>query len=191
MKFLVRGEVTDYNNNPLSNLVVQAMDSDQGFFEDRIDDFLESSITNVNGSFEITFEDSNFKDRWLENEPETYLIVRNEKGQILHRTERIDISKPIKIALDSIEKKTELPNVDPYANNVDRVLSAFGSLADITTFRTSDFERNLRLLISSINAWVVYTNKSGWDLVGYDGPQVPRYPFNSPHNHTLLWDDKQ
>jgi hypothetical protein len=191
VKFLVRGEVTDNNNNPLSNLVVQAMDSDQGFFEDRIDDFLESSVTNANGSFEIAFEDSKFKDKWLENEPETYLIVRNEKGQILHRTEKIDINKSIKISLDSVEKKTELPNVDPYANNIDRVLSAFGSLADITTFRTIDFERNLRLLISSVNAWVVYTNKIGWDLVGYDGPQVPRYPSNSHHSHTLSWEGKQ
>ena len=167
------------------------MDSDQGFFEDRIDDFLESSRTNANGSFEITFEDSNFKDRWLENEPETYLIVRNEIGQILYRTETIDISKPLKITLDSIAKKNELPNVDPYANNVDRILSAFRSLADVTIFRPNDFERNLRLLISSVNAWLVYTNKAGWDKVGYDGPQVPRYPFNSSHNHKLSWDDKQ
>lgn len=191
MKFLVRGEITDSNNNPIGNLIVQAMDSDQGFFEDRIDDFLESSRTNANGSFEITFEDSNFKDRWLENEPETYLIVRNEIGQILYRTETIDISKPLKITLDSIAKKNELPNVDPYANNVDRILSAFRSLADVTIFRPNDFERNLRLLISSVNAWLVYTNKAGWDNVGYDGPQVPRYPFNSSHNHKLSWDDKQ
>ncbi len=82
MKFLVRGEVTDYNNNPLSNLIVQAMDSDQGFFEDHNDDLLESASTDAKGSFEISFDESTFKDRWLENEPETYLIVRNEKGQI-------------------------------------------------------------------------------------------------------------
>lgn len=191
MKYLVRGEITDPNNNPISNIIVQAMDSDQGFFEDRVDDYLESSRTNASGSFEITFDDLNFKDRWLENEPETYLIVRNEKGQILYRTETIDISNPIKITLDSIEKKTESPNVDPYAGNVDRTISAFRSLADVTSFRTFDFERNLRLLISSVNAWLVYTNKAAWDKVGYDGPQVPRYPFDSPHNHKLSWEGKQ
>lgn len=192
MKFSVKGVILDPNNNPISDLIVQAMDSDQGFFEDHNDDLLESASTDAKGSFEITFDESTFKDRWLENEPETYLIVRNEKGQILHRTDTIETSKPLKITLNSVEKKTDLPNIDPYASNVSRVISAFRSLADVTTFSSYDFERNLRLLTSSINAWIVYTNEAVWKKIGYDGPQVPRYPFRSPnHSHKLSWDNKK
>jgi hypothetical protein len=189
VKFSVEGEIVDSNGNPISNLNIQAMDSDQGFFEDHNDDLLESTKTNERGLFEITFEDSSFKDRWLEGQPEVYLIVRNVTGQIIHRTETIDLDKPVRITIDTSQKITELLNIDPYANNVNRVLSAFGSLSDVTTFRTSDFERNLRLLLSSVSAWANYTNEIAWKKIGYDGPQVPRYPFRSPgHSHKLSWE---
>lgn len=191
MNLLVKGEITDSNNTPISNLVVQAMDNDQGFFEDHNDDLLESGMTDASGLFEISFDESAFKDRWLEFEPEIYLIIRNEKGQILHRTDRIDTRNPLKIALDSVEKKSDLPNSDPYGSNVNKIISGFRSLADVTTFSSYDFERNFRLLTSSINAWLVYTNESAWNKIGYDGPQVPRYPFRSSnHSHKLLWENK-
>ena len=191
MNFLVKGVIIDSTNNAISNLVVQAMDSDQGFFEDRNDDLLESGTTDATGSFEISFDESTFKDRWLENQPEIYLIVRNEKGQILHRTGTIDSSKPLRITMTSLERKTDLPNIDPYAGNVNRIISGFRSLADVTTFSSYDFERNLRLLTNSINAWLVYTNEAVWGKIGYDGPQVPRYPFRSPdHSHRLSWGNK-
>lgn len=85
-KIFSKRVITDCNINSTSNLIIQAIYSDEGFLGDRINDFLQSSTKNAYGSFEITFEDSNFKNRRLENETETYLIVRNEKGQILYRT---------------------------------------------------------------------------------------------------------
>jgi hypothetical protein len=191
VKFLIKGAITDSNNNPLSNIVVQAMDSDQGFFEDHNDDILESCRTSASGSFEISFNENAFKDRWTENDPEVYLIVRNEDGQILHRTDILDINKPAKITLSSLDKKTDLPSPDPYAGNVNRIISSFRSLGDVTTFNSYDFERNFRLLVSSINAWLVYTNEAVWKEIGYDGPQVPRYPYRVPgHSHKLSWEAK-
>jgi len=27
-----------------------------------------------------------------------------------------------------------------------------------------------------------------WNAIGYDGPQVPRYPWREDHNHKLSWE---
>ena len=166
------------------------MDSDQELFEDHNDDLLGSSRTSSDGSFEIAFDDSTFTDSWLEKNPEIYLIVRNEDGQILHRTETVKVKSnektngtiniPVNITLDSKEKKTKSITTDLYWSN-ERILSAFSSVGDTITFNNSDFQRNFRLLISSINAWLIYTNDVIWKKIGYDGPQVPRYPLQSKH----------
>jgi hypothetical protein len=94
--------------------------------------------------FEISFDESTFKDRWLENQPEIYLIVRNVKGQILHGTDTIDSRKSLKITMNSLERKSDLPNIDPCASNVNRTISALRSLADVTTFSSYYFDGNLK-----------------------------------------------
>ena len=201
IKYLIKGRITDTSGKPINNLNLQAMDSDQGWFEDHNDDLLGSSRTASDGSFEIAFDDSTFTDSWVEKNPEIYLIVRNESGQIVHRTETVKIKSdekddgttniPINITLVSIEKKADLTRTDLYWNN-DRILAAFSSVGDTITLNNSDFERNFRLLISSINAWLIYTNDVIWKNIGYDGPQVPRYPLQSPnHSHKLSWEQRK
>ncbi len=197
IKYLIKGKITDASNNAINNLNIQAMDSDQEWFEDHNDDLLGSSKTGTDGSFEITFDDSTFTDSWSEQKPEIYLILRNENGQIVRRTERVKIesydntngttSIPINITLDSIEKMSVQTSTDLYWNN-DRILSAFSSVGDTITFNNSDFQRNFGLLISSINGWLIYTNEIIWKQIGYDGPQVPRNPLQSHHTHRLSWD---
>jgi hypothetical protein len=201
IKYLIKGKIIDANGKPLGNLYSQAMDSDQGFFEDHNDDLLGSSKTAADGSFEIAFDDSTFSDSWLEKSPEIYLIVRNEDGQILHRTEKVNVKDDektndtvniaVNITLDSKEKKTELPTSDLYWNN-QRIISSFSSVGDTITLNNSEFERNFRLLQSSINAWLIYTNEGMWNKIGYDGPQVPRYPWQIPnHSHKLSWEQSK
>jgi len=200
IKYLIKGKIIDAKGKPINNLNLQAMDSDQELLEDHNDDLLGSSNTVSDGSFEIAFDDSSFNDSWLEKNPEIYLIVRNENGQIVHRTETVKIKSdekedgtvniPINITLDSIEKKTDLTSTDPYWNN-DRILAAFSSVGDTITLNNSDFERNFRLVISSINAWLIYTNDVIWKRIGYDGPQVPRYPLQNKHTHKLSWDQRK
>jgi hypothetical protein len=189
----------------INNLKVQAMDSDKQFFEDHNDDLLGSTWTKPDGSFEITFDDLTFSDNWLEKSPEIYIIIRNENGQIIHKTdilkiESIDKSKeqieiPITINLDSIDNKIGLLNTssdDIYANNSQRILSAFSSLGDVITLNNSNAARNFQLLSSSINAWLIYANELSWNRIGYDGPQVPKYPFKSPsHSHKLTWEEEK
>jgi hypothetical protein len=199
IKYLLKGKIIDVNGKPLGNLYSQAIDSDQGFIEDHNDDLLGSSRTAADGSFEIAFDDSTFSDSWLEKSPEIYLIVRNEDGQILHRTEIVKVKSdektngtiniPIEIKLDSTEKKISLPSSNLYWNN-QRIISAFSSVGDTITLNNSEFDRNFRLLISSINAWLIYTNEAIWKKIRYDGPQVPRYPWQIPkHDHKLSWEE--
>ena len=73
--------------NPIKNVMVQAMDSDQKWYEDRNDDLIESKWVNEDGTFEIAFDKGRFKDSILEKKPEVYLIVRNSLGQIIYTAE--------------------------------------------------------------------------------------------------------
>jgi hypothetical protein len=117
IRYLIKGKITDANGKPSSDLYLQAIDSHQGYIEDHSDDLLGSSRSAADGLFEIPFDDSAFSDSWLEKQPEIYLIVRNEDGQILQRTEIVKVKSnektngtvtiPVNIMLDSKEKKTE------------------------------------------------------------------------------------
>jgi hypothetical protein len=200
--YSIKGTIINLRTH-LNNLKIQAMDSDKQFFEDHNDDLLGSSWTKQDGSFEITFDDLTFSDNWLEKSPEIYILIRNENGQIIHKTdilkiESIDKSKeqieiPITINLDSIDNKIGLLNTfgDIYANNSQRILSAFSSLGDVITLNNSNAARNFQLLSSSINAWLIYANELSWKRIGYDGPQVPKYPFKLPgHSHRLTWEEE-
>jgi hypothetical protein len=198
IRYLIKGKIFDAEDKPLANLHAQAIDSDQGFLEDHNDDLLGSTKTASDGSFEIAFDDSTFSDSWLEKNPEIYLIIRNEEGQVIDRTEKLVASPDEKtkdmvtltanITIESKEKKTELPSSTLYWTN-QRILSAFSSVGDTITLNNSEFERNFRLLISSINAWLIYTNEGVWKNIGYDGPQVPKYPWQIPnHTHKLSWE---
>ena len=55
--YSIRGNIKNTNGNPLKNLMVQAMDSDQEWFDDRSDDILGSTWTKNDGSFEIAFSE--------------------------------------------------------------------------------------------------------------------------------------
>lgn len=201
--YSIKGTIINLRTH-LNNLKIQAMDSDKQFFEDHNDDLLGSTWTKQDGSFEITFDDLTFSDNWLEKSPEIYILIRNENGQIIHKTdilkiESIDKSKeqieiPITINLDSIDNKIGLLNTfgDIYANNSQRILSAFSSLGDVITLNNSNAARNFQLLSSSINAWLIYANELSWKRIGYDGPQVPKYPFKLPgHSHRLTWEEEE
>jgi hypothetical protein len=125
------------------------------------------------------------------------LIVRNSQGQIVHTTEirrGVDVSDienlTFSITIDSLEKRPAKPlPPDPYATNNERVIAAFGRLGDVSQFQPEDTIRILRLLTSSINGWSLYTREYMWSKIGYDGPQVPRYPWREQgHSHKLSWE---
>jgi hypothetical protein len=204
--YSIKGTIINLRTHLNNLLKIQAMDSDKQFFEDHNDDLLGSTWTKSDGSFEITFDDLTFSDNWLEKSPEIYILIRNENGQIIHKTdilkiENIDKNKdqieiPITINLYSLDNKIGLllntSSNDIYANNSQRILSAFSSLGDVITLNNSNAARNFQLLSSSINAWLIYTNELSWKRIGYDGPQVPKYPLKLPgHSHRLTWEEEE
>lgn len=195
--FVVRGKLADPSGRPVAGIFVQAVDSDQELYEDHNDDLIGIVSTKSDGSFEIPFDKKDFQDGWLEGRPDLYLAIRNQLGQVIHKTE---IRRGVKsgdasaltfnIVIDSLQKQVK-PDPDPYDQNNERVTASFANMGDAVEFRTEDIARNLALFTSSINAWTRYTRQDVWDRIGYDGPQVPRYPWKQPHNHKLAWEEQQ
>lgn len=196
--YVIRGSIRDSQKKPVTGVQIQAMDSDQKWFEDLNDDILGSKWVNDDGTFQISFDTQQFQDGgWLEGKPDIYLILRNSQGQIVHTTEirrGVDVSNvkdlTFDITIDSLEKYPAKPlPPEPYANNNERVIAAFRRLGDVSEFRPEDTIRILRLLTSSINGWSLYTTEHIWNKIGYDGPQVPRYPWREQgHSHELAWE---
>ncbi len=203
--YIINGKIKDSVGNPIRNVKVEAMDSDQKWFEDHYDDLIDSKWVNNDGTFEIPFDKKRIQEGWLEGNPDIYLMVRNSFGQIIHRTEirrgvNISDSKNLyfEIILNSLEKQqqqkqsTQSSPPDPYLSNNQRVIAAFGRLADVSEFQINDIARILSLLTRSINAWSLYTTEYMWKVIGYDGPQVPKYPWREPgHTHKLKWENEQ
>ncbi len=198
--YYIRGVIRDTQGNPINNVMIQAMDSDQKWYEDRNDDMISSTWAKEDGTFEIPFDKEKFKDALLENDPQIFLIIRNSYGQIIHTTEpkkdaentSSDSHKNINFEITLVSTEKGIPEIpsDPYLDNNQRVISAFQKLGDVTEFQLNDISRILRLLNTSINAWSLYTTEYMWDVIGYDGPQVPRYPWRiQNHSHKLCWEE--
>lgn len=195
--YIIKGNIKDGNGNAIKDVKIQAMDSDQQWFEDRNDDVIGSVWVNADGTFEIHFDEEQFKDGWLEGNPDIYLIIRNSLGENIYTTEIRRGVEPsdtknltFNITLDSLEKKAESSD-NPYAQNNDRVMAAFARLGEVTDLNAGDAARIFRLLTSAVNAWSLYTREHMWKAIGYDGPQVPRYPWKEQHPHKLEWGERQ
>jgi hypothetical protein len=203
--YTIKGSVKYPNGEPVKGIKIQAMDSDQEVFQDHNDDVIAiASANDSDGTFEITFDSKPFRDGWLEGHPDLYLMVRNAlDGQVVHKTE---IRKGVKqnssdlvfdITINSIGEEYTDNQVyngitlhDPFQGNNDRVIAAFTRLADVIQLVPGDINRNFALLVSSINAWTLYTREDMWRRIEYDGPQVPRYPWRDEgHSHKLSWEE--
>ena len=194
--YIIKGSIKDTNGNAIKNLKIQAMDSDQEFFEDHIDDILGNIWINNDGTFEIPFDKEQFQDGWLEGNPDIYLMIRNSFGEVIYTTEtRRGVKSSDKknltfeIILDSLEKKITFSD-DPYSSNIDRFQGDFGRLGEVTDLTLNDSSRTFGLLMNTIDAWILYTRPETWAVIGYDGPQVPRYPWKEEHAHKLAWEQK-
>jgi hypothetical protein len=82
---------------------------------------------------------------------------------------------------------TDSKNDDIYYNNHNIILSAFSILNDYASLGNPNIQKSLSLLNTSIMTGLIYTNENMYTKIGYDGPQVPRYPNRQSHNHTLAW----
>lgn len=206
--YTIKGSVKYPNGEPVKGIMIQAMDSDQEVFQDHNDDIIAiSSVNDLDGTFEITFDSKPFKDGWLEGHPDLYLMVRNAlDGRVVYKTEirkGVEQNSPdliFNITINSIEeeyvdnlvKNNNNSSIlyDPFQGNNDRVIAAFTRLGDVVQLVPGDIHRNFELLVSSINAWTFYTREDMWRKIEYDGPQVPRYPWRDDgHSHKLSWEE--
>lgn len=203
--YTIKGTIKYPNGEPAKGVKIQAMDSDQEVFQDHNDDIIAiTSINDSDGTFEIDFDSKSFKDGWLEGNPDLYLIIRNaQDGHVINKTE---IRKGVKrdspdlvfdVTINSIEEEyidnlanNNTSSYDPFQGNTERVVAAFTRLGDVVQVVPTDIPRNLALLVSSINAWTLYTREDVWERIRYDGPQVPRYPWcDEGHSHKLSWEE--
>jgi hypothetical protein len=203
--YTIRGSVKYPNGEPVKGIKIQAMDSDREAFQDHNDDIIAiSSVNDSDGTFEITFDSTPFREGWLEGHPDIYLMVRNAlDGRVVYKTE---IRNGVKqnssdlvfdITINSVEEYVDNLVIndnstlyDPFQGNNDRVIAAFTRLGDVVQLVPGDIHRNFALLVSSINAWTFYTREDMWRKIEYDGPQVPRYPWRvDGHSHKLSWEE--
>ena len=91
VSYTVSGSVLNYDQ---SKFYVELLDDDQHWFDDRINDLLGSAWTSDSGKFEITFDDSDYRDNWFEGKPELFIVVRNESGKKLYQTNTKSPSSP-------------------------------------------------------------------------------------------------
>lgn len=192
--YVIKGAVSDNKGNKITDVMVQAMNSDHRLLEYHNDEMLGNVWVSKDGTFEIPFDKKDFHANF-ESNPDIYLIIRNSLGQIIKKTEIRKGVKPsdiknltFNIALDQLEETVKLSE-NPYSNSIDIVMSSFGKISESTDIHSGDYFRGSELLISTINAWALYTNEHMWQVIGYDGPQVPRYPWKQDDRpHKKLWD---
>ncbi|MCD4702810.1 MAG: hypothetical protein K8R64_00660 [Methanosarcinaceae archaeon] len=98
-EFKICGKVKELETKKgYSGLIVEALDKDF-----RYDDRLGSVVTDKDGNFEIQYDKSDFKDAYMDKQPDIYLRVKTLDGEIIHTTE-----DKIRYKAD----KTEIFNVD-------------------------------------------------------------------------------
>lgn len=187
--YTVTGEIQNHNQ---SKFYVEVLDDDQSWIDDRIDDLLGSSWTDESGKFSVTFDDSLFRENWFEGKPELFLVVRNSAGKTVHKTPVKSPSNPDDV--ENLTFKITIPEKDyfvesPYDSVNAKRMAAFTRIGDSVNL-TDNVANSSQLLFQSLNAWLLYTNEPKWNLIGYDGPQVERYPWRNPHTHRLQWNDK-
>jgi hypothetical protein len=185
--YTVKGNV----DNTQEKFYVELVDDDQKWFEDKVDDLLGSSWTD-HGNFEISFDDSFFKKDELEFRPELFIIIRNKTGKIVYTSQKknpSNASDTQNLLFPNLLTKSDIEiNHDPYSSNNARRISAFGRIGDGIDVSVEDITNTSTLLLQSLNAWLLYNNESVSRSVGYDGPQVPKYPRKESHDHKLDWE---
>ena len=140
----------------------------------------------------ITFDDSLFRENWLEGKPELFLIIRddcwkNNSTRHLQKVHLVLMILKILLLKSQFQKKIILL-MSPYDSVNARRIAAFGQIGDSINV-TDNIVNSSQLLLQSLNAWLLYSNETIWNKIGYDGPQVERYPWRNPHTHRLKWND--
>ena len=123
-------------------------------------------------------------------EAEFLLIDKN--GKIVHTSQKKSPRNPTdseNLSFYNLLTKSIMEiNHDPYSSSNARRISAFARIGDSIDLDARDLANTSTLLLQTLNAWLGYTSETGWQIIGYDGPQVPKYPWKKNHKHELEWE---
>ena len=179
--FTVIGQVRDARGKPVSNLFVEAFDSDMG----SSDDFLGSAFTSKTGRFKITFQEKSFRGKYdvFERDPDVYLVISDEYG-VVKKTE----TKSAKNLKFSVKLTDDAPYHDPYANAEQRMVALFTSVGDTVDLQLINPSWTSSLILRTITSYLHYADPKITKIYGYPGPQVIARPKEFPkHDHTIPW----
>jgi len=123
-----------------------------------------------------------------EGTPEIYIVVR-DGTKVLYRS---DVrSNPAELEHFDVIIKQEINFSDPYANSFQREIGHIlaNVTAEVVDISEVDPARAAEHMIRIFGNLLNY-NVLGVQAHGYPGPQVPRYPKQVPHNHSLPWNER-
>jgi hypothetical protein len=183
----VKGTVKDSNGHLLPNLFVEAFHSDFGTSER----YLGNALTSTNGAFEISFDETafeaNFLERILRRRPDEHVVVR-DWYQMIYKSDIHHAARDIETFDITIEDTT--PLYDPYSESSQREIASFNAIGDTVDISKIDPQRASTQMVRALSSWLYYTQPKVMELYGYPGPQVPRYPKEMQHVHTLPWNPR-
>jgi hypothetical protein len=184
----VQGQVRDSRGNQLPNRFVEVFHSDLGASER----YLGNTWTDARGTFEISFDESSFEENFLERifrrRPDEHIIIRDRYG-VLYRSEIRHSAQDIETFEITIVDTAAL--YDPYSQSFQREIAFFSAISDTVDPSKIDPQRVATQMLRALSSWSYYTQPKVMELYGYPGPQVPRYPKDVPHDHTLPWNPRK
>lgn len=205
--YSLKGKIISEDKKPLQNHRVLAYDHDYIL---NPDDLLGEGITDSQGSFRIDFDRSKFVKvlELLEGPPDVYLVIKNEKGEGVLRTEVISTHKEIEYHVEVSKFEEDPLRIDLYAGNARRFISTFNEVGNIIGLEQrinldilanpnlsqevrenlNDFvsnyderRNNFQTLLVTFSSLVdSYLEELNIGNIGYDGAQVPRHPRWKP-----------
>jgi hypothetical protein len=216
--FDLKGKIISKQQVPLDNLQIESFDADPVI---KPNDLLGNSTTDSNGNFSIQFDKSKFDDVWefLDGTPDVFLLIKDKQGKQLIKTREAKTEKELQYHIRH-EPSTPDPNApDPYSGNARRMLNMLAEVGeligieyrinldllnkgelseevkkDIREFvnghadRRYNFDQFIVVLHSLVNSLAEETRVGS---IGYDGPQVPRFPRREPYDQVIIWPRKE
>lgn len=216
-EFLLKGKIIGKNNLPAGRLQVKAYDHHMVFVSDNI---LGQTTTQNDGTFQIRFNESHFKEfqELLERGPNVYLTIEFDNGKIL-KTKVMRIQKEIEYHIKL--RKDTFPNtnaIDIYKDSMNRTMNLLNGMGGILqtqrinldSLANGDLPEEIRQRflnlrsnydeaiknfgnIQALISGVINSTLQQYHLdgIGYDGPQVPRNTWREGDYDVIAWPRKE
>jgi len=211
--FSLFGRIVNQSKNPQSGLIVSAFDKDGASDSD----FLGKSVTDASGKFSIEFNTQKFKKWWelFEETPDVYLVIHDQQGLELLKTRIKSTKQEIEYLIKLQENDPDPNSIDIYQDNFNRFGGQLGSVGmtmdwensinldtlasgqlspevrkRLEEFRDGYLDRRnmFNILTSIINGTTLsLAEERDFNIIGYDGAQVPRLPRRQRYNQVIIW----